>query len=68
MKAIVLVTMILAIIAPVLGQTSKLKLYECHRCGQQRLAERTPFGSDGGICIDKHTGKKNSSHLWSQKN
>jgi hypothetical protein len=68
MKTAVLITMILAVMAPVLAQGSKLKLYECFRCGQQRQAERTPFGSDGGICIDKHTGKKNPSHAWSQKN
>ena len=65
-KLAVVITMILAIIAPVMAQTSKLKLYECYFCGQQKFNSSSPSSYEGQ-CFDKHTGKKRSSHNWGLK-
>ena len=66
MKAIVLITMILAVMAPVVAQT-RLRLYECYSCGQQKQADSQPSPYEGQ-CYDKHTGKKKISHTWARKN
>jgi len=67
MKAVVLMTMIFAVMAPVLAQGSKLKLYECFGCGQQKFSSSSPSSFEGQ-CLDKHTGKRRSSHSWALKN
>jgi len=67
MKTIVLITMILAIMAPVLGQQSKFKLYECNRCSTQRQSQYSPpsYAGKGG-CVST-SGNKSDYHSWSQK-
>jgi hypothetical protein len=68
MKSVVLITMILAIIAPVFANQTRLRTYECYSCGVQRQNDVMPHPSDGGACIDKFTKKKRISHTWKRLN
>ena len=42
------------------------KYYDCFYCGVQRYSPNgtLPYGSDGGPCFDKNTGKKRLGHIW----
>jgi len=66
MKAIILMTMILAIMAPVIGQTSKFKVYECLICKAQRQSQFRPPSSAGkGGCVGSG-GQRFDFHNWQE--
>jgi hypothetical protein len=65
MKVVVLVTMTLAIMAPVLGQQSEARLWKCITCNAQRLSKFMPdmnAGKEG--CFSRGTEKKYKDHTW----
>ena len=67
MKAVVLITMILAVMAPVLAQQSKFKLWECETCKTQRQSQFEPPRSAGdGGCVSAR-GQKFNNHIWRTK-
>jgi len=66
MKLAVVITMILAIIAPVVAQTSKFKLYECIVCHSQRQSQfRPPTSAGKGGCVGSG-GQRFDFHNWQE--
>lgn len=69
MKVLVLITMLVAMLTPVLGQVGDDRWFVCQQCKQEKLGRvGNPPGSFEGQCIDSHTGKRWSSHNWQRKN
>jgi uncharacterized protein YdeI (BOF family) len=67
MKLAVVITMILAIIAPVVAQQSKFKLYECLICKTQRQSQFRPPSSAGkGGCVGSG-GQRFDNHNWQER-
>lgn len=66
MKAIILVTMILAVIAPVFSQGSKFKVWECLICKSQRTSQfRPPTSAGKGGCVGSG-GQRFDYHNWQE--
>ena len=66
MKTAVLITMILAVMAPVLAQQSKFKLYECLICKAQRQSQfRPPTSAGKGGCVGSG-GQRFDFHNWQE--
>lgn len=72
MKTVVLMTAILAVMAPVLAQKSnstmfrdEYSVYQCNFCKQTRQVKKNsgPPNPYSGICLDEK-GKKQTAHHW----